>query len=316
MINNQNAFRNFLRQFASFSFCARLYKFVFLFTIVCGQIPSALSKQLVLPYGQEGPAVGALSRSNIPYHDDGNAAIIPLGRTSESWWIERHNEKLAQIKNGGVDLVFIGDSITQNWERNGPLPWGNFKPTWNKYYGSRNALNLGFGGDTTANVLWRLNHGEVDGITPKATILLIGANNSELMGWTASETEEGIDAVIEDLHHRLARTKILLLGILPSDRSTKITQTNLAVNKYLAREYRHNKFVTYLDISRAFISKGQLNRELYYEALKKPPTRPLHPNSAGQEKMAEAIEPTLAKLLGEKRTKYLSFHLWHRKIGT
>jgi lysophospholipase L1-like esterase len=233
-----------------------------------------------------------------------NPAATPSERINECWWIERHKEKLAEAQQRPVDLIFIGDSIIQNWEKNGPLPWGDFRPIWTKYYGGRNALNLGFAGDTTANVLWRLDHGELEGIAPKVAVLLIGANNSEAMDWTAADTEKGIDAVIKNVRCHLSQTKILLLGILPSDRSAKITQTNLAVNKYLSKKYRHTKLVTYLDLSPVFSSHGKVIRNLYFESLKTPPSRPLHPNVTGQEKMAEAIEKPLAKLMGERRMMY------------
>lgn len=278
-------------------------------TIVFILISTASVRQLLATDGQPSSPIG--SRENTPIQAGVNPAAIPQERASEPWWIERHKEKLAQIRQGQVDLVFIGDSITQNWERNGPLPWGDFRPIWTKYYGSRHALNLGFAGDTTANLLWRFNNGELEGIAPRVAVVLIGANNTELQQWSADQTAKGFDAVIENLHNRLPNTKILLLGILPSDRSTKITETNLAINSYLAKKYQHSKVLTYLDISQIFIRDGKPDRTLYYEAMKTPPGRPLHPNVEGQEKMAEAIEPVLARLMGEKRTKLFNFRFWH-----
>ena len=98
----------------------------------------------------------------------------------------------------------IGDSITNNYDKSRP-PDENFLPTWQQFYAPRKALNLGFSGDTTAHVLWRINHGEVDGLHPKVAIVLIGTNNTG-HGDTAEETETGIDAVITELENRLPET--------------------------------------------------------------------------------------------------------------
>ena len=66
-------------------------------------------------------------------------------------------EKLAEIRRGPVELVFLGDSITQDWERTGPEPWRDFRPAWNRFYGDRHAVNLGFIGDATSHLLWRID---------------------------------------------------------------------------------------------------------------------------------------------------------------
>lgn len=87
-------------------------------------------------------------------------ALIPVPQTM-SWWTIRHEDTLARIRQGGVDLLMIGDSITQRWSAEG-------RDVWNTYYGHRRAVNLGFSGDCTEHVLWRLNHGEIDGIAPQA----------------------------------------------------------------------------------------------------------------------------------------------------
>src|SRR5580698_8257102 len=78
-------------------------------------------------------------------------AAVPIGRTDLPWWRERHKEVLERLAQGHVDLIFLGDSITQDWERHGPPPWLDFAPVWQRFYGDRNAVNLGFVGDTTAS---------------------------------------------------------------------------------------------------------------------------------------------------------------------
>ena len=98
---------------------------------------------------------------------------------SPGWWEKRHAAKLAEIaaSGGEIDLVFVGDSITHNWEgARGPGSDYGGKPLaeLKKRY---SVLNLGFGGDTTRNVLWRLENGELDGYRAKCVMLMIGTNN-------------------------------------------------------------------------------------------------------------------------------------------
>ena len=110
----------------------------------------------------------------------------------------------------------------------GPPEWQDFAPAWQRFYGDRHAVNLGFKGDTTASLLWRIRNGEVAGIAPKAAVILIGANNLGKLHWSAEDTVTGIDTIIGELHRRLPTTRILLLGVLPSERSAWVTTTTRA----------------------------------------------------------------------------------------
>jgi lysophospholipase L1-like esterase len=200
-------------------------------------------------------------------------------------------------------VIFLGDSITQQWENHGPPPWMDYAPIWHRFYGDRSAVNLGFTGDTTASLLWRIDNGEVGGITPKVAVVLIGANNLGRLHWSAEDTVAGIDAIVRDLHRRLATTRILLLGVLPSARSAWATETTAAINRALAEKYGKNSDVTYLDVGGVFMRDGKLNRALYRDPRADPPEPPLHPSAEGQLLMAEAMEPTLAALLGDRPHK-------------
>jgi lysophospholipase L1-like esterase len=228
-------------------------------------------------------------------------AAVPISRLDLPWWRDRHEAKLQLLRHDRVDLVFLGDSITQNWEREGPPDWLDFQPVWQRFYGDRHAVNLGFTGDTTANLLWRIENGEVDGIAPKVAVVLIGANNVGRVHWGADDTLAGIDAVLAALHRRLPGTKVLLLGMLPSDRTPWATETTEAVNQALAARYGHGRGdVTFLDIGQIFMSSGRLDRDMFYDPRHVPPEAPLHPTAQGQERMAAAIEPTLAAMLGDR----------------
>ncbi len=268
----------------------------------------------VQPRAQEAASVGG---------DATQASVAPRDRLEEGWWAARHEAVLAAVKaDPDAELVLVGDSITQNYEK-AKRPDENFQPTWREFYAPRKALNLGFSGDTTANVLWRLEHGEVDGLKPKVAMVLLGTNNTGKEGQTAEQTEAGLDAVVEELGKRLPGTKVLLLGILPSNTSAAKTKADEAVNLYLAGKYggegsggianggkedggKENGAaengggrVTYLDVGAVFLKSGGLNSNLFYDPRLPEHGSPLHPDTQGQRMMAQAIEPTLAGMLGE-----------------
>src|ERR1035438_2606865 len=94
-----------------------------------------------------------------------NSAVVPVVRTNAGW-IQRHESMNRQAKQGHIDLIYVGDSIVEHFNKQG-------KEVWEHYYAGRNALNLGIGGDRTEHVLWRLDHGNIDGITPKLAITFL-----------------------------------------------------------------------------------------------------------------------------------------------
>lgn len=242
--------------------------------------------------------LAGLSFGQTPPASAANPAVVPIDGSAMQWWADRHRAVLEAVHaHPDTELLLIGDSITHNYDKANP-PDEDFQPTWKQFYEPRKALNLGFSGDTTGHVLWRLANGEVDGLHPKAAIVLIGTNNA---GWgqTAEQIEAGIDAVVASLEQKLPHTRILLLGILPTGISGAKTAVDRAVNRYLARCYGENPRVTYLDIGSIFYKDGALNAALYYDPRLPQRGRPLHPDTNGQRMMAEAIEPTLAKLMGD-----------------
>jgi len=227
-------------------------------------------------------------------------AALPQSRLEAAWWRTRHQEKLAELRSRRVDLVWLGDSITHDWERQGPPDWLDFAPVWQRFYGDRHAINLGFRGDNTAHLLWRMQNGELDGIHPRAAVVLIGANNLGRVHWNAPQTVAGIVAVADELRRRLPATRVLLLSILPSVRSTYVTRTANAVNRELATRYAPGGDIAFMDLSRLFLRDGQVDRTQFFDDLLDPPDPPLHPTAQAQARIAEAIEPTLAAMLGDR----------------
>jgi lysophospholipase L1-like esterase len=228
-----------------------------------------------------------------------NPAIVPQDRLQEVWWAQRHQAVLEAVhQHPETALLMIGDSITNDFDKDEP-PDQDLQPIWQQFYAPRHALNLGFSGDTTAHVLWRLDHGEVEGLHPQAAVLLIGTNNTGTFNETAEQTEAGIDAVIGALEQKLPATKIMLLGILPSGLAEDKVARDRKVNEYLAACYSEDPRVSYLDLGSLFYKNGALNQGLFYDPRMPWHGSALHLDTVGHRMMAEAIEPALAELMGD-----------------
>ncbi|HTW28433.1 MAG TPA: GDSL-type esterase/lipase family protein [Acetobacteraceae bacterium] len=226
-------------------------------------------------------------------------AAIPISRMETPWWRHRFEEKQAELRQHPPQLIFLGDSITENFELAGGHGWDDYVPVWRHWYGGRDAANLGFKGDATSHLLWRIDHGELDGIHPKAAVVLIGANNFGRPHWDAAQTMTGIVTVIDAVHRRLPQTHILLLSVLPSDRSAWISEQTRAVNRMLAAHDWAPSGTQFLDVTHVFERNGRLDRALFLDPHLTPPDPPLHPSAQGMALLAQAIEPALAPMLGE-----------------
>lgn len=205
---------------------------------------------------------------------------------ARDWWEPRHQQKLERVKQGNVDLLMIGDSITQGWENEG-------KNIWEEFYAERNAVNLGYGGDRTENVLWRLQHGEVDGINPKVAVLMIGTNNTGHRLEKPEYTATGIKTLLAELKTRLPDTKILLLGIFPREEqpAAQRRKINDSINDIIAG-YADNEQIFFLNINQHFLNEDNtLSRDIMPDLL--------HLNETGYQIWANAMEPTLKRLWGE-----------------
>lgn len=234
-----------------------------------------------------------------------NLATTPIGRMDLPWWRKRFDASLAQLHGAHPELVWLGDSITQNWERDGPQPWERCQPIWQHEYGRYAPLNMGFIGDTTASVLWRLDHGQVRGIDPRVVVLLIGANNLGRPHWDAALTVPGIEAVVHRLHQLLPGSRVLLLGILPSRRSAWITEQTVRINADLARRYAGDARVRFMDVGHVLTAaNGQPDPQLYMEGHDPHAKVLLHPDAQGLERIARAIAPTLQEMMQAPRPEH------------
>jgi len=225
------------------------------------------------------------------------AAARPVARLETKWWRERHQAVLRRLQQGRVDLLLIGDSITQDLERTGPIVEMDFRPVWQHFYAPRNAVNLGFKGDATAHLLWRLRNGEIDGIAPRAAQLLIGANNFGRVRWGAADTFAGIEAVLAEMQKRLPRTRVLLLGVLPSKRSGWVDENTAALNRMLAERFRVGGDVVFADVSAFLLRDGAVDTDAFYDGKLVPPEPALHPTAQAHARMAEYLSPILDRLM-------------------
>ncbi|HVU88227.1 MAG TPA: platelet-activating factor acetylhydrolase IB subunit [Pirellulales bacterium] len=215
--------------------------------------------------------------------DNQPATVVPVPR--DGGWMQRQELINSRAKPGEVDVIFLGDSITQAWE-------GPGKEAWAKYYGDRKAMNAGIGGDRTQHVLWRLDNGNIAGITPKLAVIMIGTNNSGTD--SPEDIAAGIKAIVAKLRDKLPQTKILLLGIFPrgADPNDDKRKVNIKANE-LAKTVADDKNVFYLDIGPKFLAAdGTLSKEIMPDLL--------HLSPQGYEIWASSIEPAVCELLGDK----------------
>lgn len=213
-----------------------------------------------------------------------HTAIKPAPRDGN--WMKRHESFNQRAKQGDIDLIFLGDSITQGWE-------GAGKEAWQKHYAGRKAANMGIGGDRTQHVLWRLDNGNLEGINPKLVVLMIGTNNSNGKDHTAEEIADGIKAIVAKLRQKLPETKVLMLAVFPRGAMPNPQREKNARASELASSVADGKMVHYLDIGPKFLTaNGTLEKDIMPDLL--------HLSPKGYQIWAEAIEPKVAELLAEK----------------
>jgi len=216
-----------------------------------------------------------------------NTAIIPAPRDEK--WMARHAGFVQEAQKGGIDILFLGDSITDGWRNKG-------SNVWNKYYAPRRAANFGIGGDRTQHVLWRMEKGELDGIKPKVVVLMIGTNNTGKendagkIRNTVLETIAGVQAVVKELRAKLPDSKILLLAIFPRSTLDNPQRAQVALINTVIAKLDDGKTVRYLDIGPKFLgADGKVLEDIMPDFL--------HPNEQGYQIWADAMGPALDEML-------------------
>jgi len=233
--------------------------------------------------------------STLPVKFDGttgprNTALVPLTQNRD-WksydWVARHQEILALNKPGAIraDVVLIGDSITHFWSGEPKAKRVAGKDSWEKWIAPHHPINLGYGWDRTENVLWRLRHGEIAGLKPKAFVVLIGTNN--LSGFNPpDQTAEGVAEVCRELRRQAPQAKVLLLAILPRQAKPDATRQRVADTNKLLQAQAAQIADAYLDLTAKLIeADGSILKETMNDYL--------HPTNKGYEVMGAAIDAQL-----------------------
>ncbi len=251
-----------------------------------------------VPFALEGTGNGEVRIANLRLHKTGKPTTacpdyrtqsVTPERLQESWavdwWLPRHEQKLAEIRahrDAGrrVDLVFLGDSITQGWENEGQAAWA-------QHFAKHNAVALGFGGDRTENLLWRLRHGELDGMAPKAIVMMIGTNNTGERLEDPALTVAGIRANLDEIRRRQPQARVLLLALFPrGEKPDDLTRRHNAKINALLPALADGKRVVFLDIGRALMNPdGTLSKDILPDFL--------HLSPRGYEIWARSLEAPL-----------------------
>ncbi|HWA09600.1 MAG TPA: GDSL-type esterase/lipase family protein [Opitutaceae bacterium] len=204
----------------------------------------------------------------------------------------KHEMNKEVAKKGDIDVLFMGDSITDFWRTAGAPGDANpahaGKAVFDKYYGAMKVANFGISGDTTQGVLYRLQDGEGQGFQPKEIMLMIGTNNAG--NCSSAEIAEGVGAVVLELRKDFPAAKILLLGIFPRGLPTDpVRKVVMDVNPIIARLH-DGKNVFYLDIGDKFLdANGVIQPDIMADRL--------HPTEKGYVIWAEAVKGPLAELM-------------------
>ena len=197
-------------------------------------------------------------------------------------WETRHEEVLAHNKTHRPRVVFMGNSITHFWGGQPVAPVRNGSISWDKYFEPKKAVNLGFGWDRVENVLWRVQHGELDGISPAYLVLMIGTNNLQLN--TDEEIVSGIKNLLQVIREKQPSTQIILMGILPR---RNMESRVAGINQLISRLPDNNK-IQFLDAGELFLqADGKIEESLFSDGL--------HPKQEGYEKLGALINKQLKK---------------------
>jgi len=240
-------------------------------------IPLVAAELVVARQGAAPPApAGAAAQARGPATPP-PPANVPLARDDA-----RHKNFVDIAHGAPVQLVFVGDSITDNWRQAG-------QPVWDQYWAPLKAANFGIGGDTTQGVLWRMQNGELDGYKARLIVLMLGTNNINRN--PNDQIVDGDRLIVEEFKKRQPQAKVLILGIFP--RAVQATDPYRAsikdINSKLAK-LADGKQVYYLDIGEKFLTAdGTLTPEIMPDAL--------HPNLKGYRIWADATANRVKQLM-------------------
>jgi lysophospholipase L1-like esterase len=238
----------------------------------------------------------ALAASPAAGGEKKNPAAAPVPRMDEggqpdAGWMKRHEDFVKVAKRGKVDVLFLGDSITDEWGGEGHSSKAAGGKVWSKYFVPLKAANFGIGGDRTQHLLWRISNGVLQG-KPKVAVLQIGTFN--IRSNSPEQIAAGIKAIVHKIEELSPHTKILLLGVFPrgEEPNTELRQIIAKINQIIAK-LDDGERVKYLDLGAKLTQEdGTLIADVMPDFL--------HLSQRGFEIWAEAIAPTVREMLGKK----------------
>jgi lysophospholipase L1-like esterase len=222
------------------------------------------------------------------------SASTPQPR-SDSNSLLAHQQLVGKAKQGGIDVYFVGDSITRRWGAADP----QYQPllgNWKSNFFGWNAANFGWGADRIENILWRLQNGELDGVSPKVIVVLAGINNVGAQPGPPEKVEditEGLRQVLAVCQAKAPETTVIMTAIFPRNDNLAVIPTIYQINRNIAR-IADGKKVRYLDINNQLADKegrlfpGMMNADQ------------LHPTLKAYQVWADALKPLLTDLLGPR----------------
>jgi lysophospholipase L1-like esterase len=227
--------------------------------------------------------------AQTPKQDPGT----PAPKHADTTFIPKHERYLARGKSGPIGLLFMGDSITEGWHR--------APHVWDAYYAKYNAASFGISGNRTQNVLWQIQHGELDGISPKVVVLMIGTNNS--LDDSAADIAAANRKIVAAIRAKLPNTKVLLLAIFPRGprppQEVPVAKAEAEANKRMdvidavnreLMQMDDGRSVRYLNIGNTFLGQdGKIPYSIMPDQL--------HPTAAGYQLWADAMQKRLDEMM-------------------
>ncbi len=229
----------------------------------------------------------ALASSGLA--DSGPLAYVASPRTDKNSQLA-HEILVGQARRGGIDLYFVGDSITRRWRA---TDYPSFLANWTRNFYGWNAADFGWGGDCTQNIIWRLENGELEGVNPKVIVVLAGTNNvgtSPADEAKVADITRGIKAVIDLCRAKAPSAKIVLMAIFPRNDSPAAGPTIDRINENIARLADGN-VVRFLNINGELADRNGI----LFEGMT---VDKLHPSLKGYQVWADSLKPILTELLG------------------
>lgn len=221
-------------------------------------------------------------RDPAGYNNLGHPSTTPAGRPTRPGWLERHERYRARAAKGDLDLVFLGDSLTQRWE--------TAPAAWEQHFGSLRAAQMGIDNDGTQQILWRLDHGTLEGSSPRLVVLLIGINNIGNDDATAEDVRDGVVAILHRLRRLAPRARVLLIGLLPYDRPNVNYATTIVATNRLLSKLADGDAVRFLDFGDNLFVDGRVHPDHQPDGA--------HLSERGYAIYAEAIAPVVRAVLG------------------